>query len=276
VRLERVVFHGHDGVRLDGELSSIVVITSTGPRVFGLTGGDGLFAVLPGSGLDVPGGERFAFVGGHRLWAAPEVPELTYHPDDRPCAVEIDGGVRAEAPPDGAGLVKAVEVRADGDDWIVDHELRNVSDGALTIAPWAITQLVPGGVARLPLGDVGEGLQADRALVLWPYTRLDDPRLAVEADGVRIHAVPGGGPLKVGAAPGDGSLSYERDGRRFVKRVELDPAGTYADRGAAAQVYVNDAFCELESLGPLREVEPGGAVEHRERWTLSASDGGAG
>jgi hypothetical protein len=270
VTLEEVAFHGHEGVRLEGEPGSAVVVTSTGPRVFAMraSGGD-LFAVLPGAGLDAPDGERFAFVGGHRLWAAPEVPEVTYRPDDRPCAVvEVDGGVRAEAPPDAAGLIKAVEVRASGGDWIVEHEIRNGSGTALTFAPWAITQLRPGGSARLPLGAGGTGLQADRALVLWPYTRLDDPRLSVQADAVRIHAVPGAGPLKVGAAPGDGSVSYDRDGRRFVKRVEVDPDGTYADRGATVQVYVNDAFCELETLGPLREVEPGGSARHRERWTL--------
>ncbi len=271
--LDEVALHGYAGVRLHGGRSSVVVLTSAGPRVLGLTGsGEDLFALLPGVRLEAPGGERFAFVGGHRLWAAPEVPEVTYRPDDQACSVvEVDGGVRVEAPADGAGLVKAIEVRASGDDWVVDHAIRNASDVAITIAPWAITQLRPGGVARLPLGEVGTGLQADRALVLWPYTRLDDPRVAIEADAVRIHAVPGAGPFKVGAAPGHGRVSYERAGERFEKQVDVDPAATYADRGAAVQVYLNDAFCELETLGPLRDVEPGGTVEHRERWSLAPS-----
>jgi hypothetical protein len=246
--------------------------------VFGLprSGGE-LFAVLPGAGVEVPGGERFAFVGGHRLWAAPEVPEVSYRPDDRGCAViELTDGVRAEASPDGAGLAKSIEVLAVGEAWIVDHVIRNASDVPVTIAPWAITQLAPGGVARLSIGGDGSGLQADRALVLWPYSRLDDPRLAFEGDVVRIHAVPGAGPLKVGAASGSGHAWYERGGERFEKRIVIDPSATYADRGAAVQVYVNDAFCELESLGPLREVPPGGRVEHRERWLLAPSGEAAG
>jgi hypothetical protein len=200
------------------------------------------------------------------------VPEVSYLPDDRACsAVEVDGGIRVEAPPDGAGLVKAIEVRASGDGWIVDHAIRNASEAPVTISPWAITQLAPGGVARLPLGGGATGLQADRALVLWPYSSLRDPRISFEADAIRIRAMPGAGPLKVGAAPGDGSVRYERAGERFEKRTEVDPAATYADRGAVVQVYVNDAFCELETLGPLREVEPGATVEHRERWTLAPS-----
>jgi hypothetical protein len=278
VTLERVAYHGYEGVRLRGGRSSVVVVTSAGPRVLGLIGsGEDLFAVLPAAGLDGPAGERFAFIGGHRLWAAPEVPDITYQPDDRPCAVvEVDDGVRVEAPADGAGLAKAIEVRASGDDWVVDHAIRNASGAAVTIAPWAITQLRPGGRARLPLGGAGTGLQADHALVLWPYTRPDDPRLGFEPDAVRIRAEPGPGPIKVGAAPSRGRVSYERAGERFEKRVELDPAGTYADRGAAVQVYLNDDFCELETLGPLRVVEPGAVAEHRERWTLGPAGGSDG
>jgi hypothetical protein len=195
---------------------------------------------------------------------------VTYAPDDRPCDVlEVDGGVRVQAPADAAGLLRSIAVHVSDEGWVVDHTIRNASDDPVTIAPWAITQLRPGGVASLPLGAGGTGLQADRALVLWPYTRLDDPRIAFEGDGVRIRAVPGAGALKVGAAPGAGCVTYECAGERFEKRVEVDPAATHADRGAAVQVYVVDAFCELETLGPLRIVEPGGAAEHRERWRLT-------
>jgi hypothetical protein len=271
VRLERVGFHGHEAVRLQGALGSVVVVTSVGPRVFASLPSDGgLFAVLPDAGLDVPGGERFAFVGGHRLWAAPEVPEVTYRPDDRPCAViELPDGVRAEAPPDGAGLARSIEVRASSAAWIVDHVIRNASEAPITVAPWAITQLAPGGVAGIRFAGSGSGLQADRALVLWPYTRPDDPRIVLGADAVRIHAEPGSGPLKVGVAADRGSLWYERGGERLEKTVAVDPSRPYADRGAVVQVYVHEAFCELESLGPLREVPPGGRAEHRERWMLS-------
>jgi hypothetical protein len=34
------------------------------------------------------------------------------------------------------------------------------------------------------------------------------------------------------------------------------------------QVYVCDEFCELETLGPLEVVPPGGSVTHREHWTV--------
>jgi hypothetical protein len=54
----------------------------------------------------------------------------------------------------------------------------------------------------------------------------------------------------------------------FEKRVEVDPGGAYVDRGAAVQVYVGANYCELETLGPLRLLEPRAAAAHRETWTL--------
>ena len=229
-----------------------MVTTSVGPRVLGLTGDAGnVMAVLPDMGLERPDGGRSAFVGGHRLWAAPEIPEVTYQPDDRPCtATELEGG------------------------WTVDHDIRNASDRSVTVAAWAITQLRPGGTARLPLPPRGPGPQADRALVLWPYTDLTDPRIVFERGAVSVRSAPSGPPLKVGAAPGDGPLSYRIDGQVFEKRIDLDPEAAYADRGAALQVYLCDDFCELESLGPLRTLGPGATVTHRERWTLREVDAG--
>jgi hypothetical protein len=269
VTLDRVAFEGHDCVRLADEMAAVLVTVSAGPRVLGLVGREGnLMAVLPESGLDLPDGGRFRLLGGHRLWAAPEVPAVTYQPDERPCAaLEVEGGVRVEAPVDGAGLAKAIEVRRTASGWTVDHVLRNESAAPVEAAPWAITQLRPGGEAELPMAPAGPGPQADRALVLWPYTDPADPRIRIHRDAVRIRAEPGPS-LKVGAAPSEGRASYRFGGVVFEKRASVDPSAAYPDRGAAVQVYLCEEFCELETLGPLRVLEPGDSASHREEWRL--------
>lgn len=274
--VDEVSFEGHRGVRLERDGVAIVITTSVGPRVLGLLGeGANVLAVLPDATLDRSDGVRFRLVGGHRLWAAPEVERFTYQPDDAPCAVtELDDGVRVQAPVDGVGLVKAIEVHAADGGWALDHELRNESGAALTLAPWAITQVRLGGRAILPLPPRGEGPQADRSLVLWPYSDLGDPRVHLGREEVQIEAVAAGPRVKLGAAPSTGRVRYEIDGQRFEKRVSVDPDATYADRGAAVQVFLCDDFCELETLGPLERLEPGGSARHREHWSLRPVDGG--
>ena len=122
-----------------------------------------MLAVLPDAAIDRDGGPPYRLFGGHRLWAAPEVPDITYQPDDRPCSVTaVDHGVRVEAPADGVGLIKSIEVRRADDGWTVDDLLRNGSGTAVTLAPWAITQLPLGGRMLVPSSTGGPyGTAAD-------------------------------------------------------------------------------------------------------------------
>ncbi|MGZ8604125.1 MAG: hypothetical protein ACXWX9_05150 [Actinomycetota bacterium] len=271
MRVARATFEGHDCVRLESGSATVYVTTSVGPRVLGLVGPDGqnVLAILPDAALEMPGGGRFRLLGGHRLWAAPEVPEVTYQPDERPCQVhELEGGVRVDAPADGAGLVKSIEIRPEGGGFVLHHALRNASDATMTVAPWAITQVRLGGEVAFPLGGEREGLQASSSLVLWPYTDLADPRIRSSGGEVFVDARPAGPRFKVGAAPGTGHVRYRLGGSVFEKRADVDAGASYADRGAGVQVYLCDEFCEMETLGPLRALPPGEVATHRERWTL--------
>ena len=76
------------------------------------------------------------------------------------------------------------------------------------------------------------------------------------------------------SAPGPtpGRLGYLIDGQLFTKEITPAGAGTYPDRGAVGQVFVDDSFCELESVGTGRlagtgviGVSPGGLGSHRVR-----------
>lgn len=270
--LEVVAFAGHECVRLGDGTDTAFVTASAGPRIIGLfrAGGDAnVLAVLPDATLERSGGPPYRMLGGHRLWAGPEVADITYQPDDRPCAVtEVDDGVRVEAPADGAGLIKSIEVcRSDGG-WTIDHSIRNGSTVGVSLAPWAITQLPLGGRMVVPSSTDAGGPQADRSLVLWPYSDPGDARLHLTADAVAVDTVATGCRLKIGVAPGRGRASYTRNGTVLEKHVEIEPDAVYADRGAAIQVFLSDDFCELETLGPLREVAPGDVTTHRERWVV--------
>jgi hypothetical protein len=274
VTLEAISFAGHECVRLEDGPDAVIMSTSAGPRIIGLFrgGDDNVLAVLPDATIDRAEGPPYRLLGGHRLWAAPEVPDVTYQPDDHPCSVtDVDHGVRVEAPADGAGLVKSIEVRRSDGAWTVDHSMSNGSGGPMTLAPWAITQFPLGGQMIVPSSTDSTGPRADRSLVLWPYTDPSDARLRLTADAVLVDAVASGSRLKIGVAPGRGHASYVRNGTVLEKHAAVDADASYADRGAAIQVFVSDAFCELETLGPLRELASDDVATHRERWIVRSA-----
>ncbi|MGH8924535.1 MAG: hypothetical protein ACRDWA_07875 [Acidimicrobiia bacterium] len=259
----------------------LAVATEFGPRITTLRreGSSDFFAHLNEDViLQHSAAQVYRLRGGHRLWAAPEIPAVTYSPDDHECQVtEAEDSVHIAAPVDAAGLEKSITVSLDRERLLVDHHLTNVSHELLEVAPWAITQLQLGGRAELPLRRVrnGDDLQADRSLVLWPYTDLADSRLSFASDRVRVVGEAGPA-LKVGSGPDPGTLSYSLDGYLFTKTPELTAVGPFADRGAVGQVFVKDAFLELETLGPIAQLEPGQSVDHREIWeiVLGAADVG--
>lgn len=240
-----------------------------GPRLLGFRAEDGpemLVRLGPDVALD-SGAGTVHFRGGHRLWVSPEVPELTHIPDDEPCDVVFeDGRLRVSGPVDAAGFTKQLEVSANGDRLIVDHRLGWSGPEPVTVGAWAITQLPLGGTALLPLGGRGgTGYQGDRSLVLWAYTDLTDDRVGFQQGVVVMEARPGP-QLKLGSGPAPGRLGYLRDGWLFTKTIEPAGDGDYPDRGAVGQVYMNEDFCELESLGPLVDLQPGSEIDHREVW----------
>ena len=253
---------------------ALTIPTSYGPRVLDLSwqGRPSVFVRLDDSvTLDGPDGP-LPLRGGHRLWAAPEVADVTYVSDDVACQVELgEGVVSVTGARDGAGLQKTVTLREADGCLVVEHSLLNRGDTARRVAPWAITQLRLGGTAFCPLPpEPGRAPQADRSLVLWPYTDLTDSRFEWRPQVLVVRAEVGP-QTKVGSGPAPRRLGYFLDGQLFAKDVPpASDEGVYADRGAVAQVYCNDTFLELETLGPLATLEPGEETTHLETWQITA------
>ncbi|MCH7787940.1 MAG: hypothetical protein IH940_00690 [Acidobacteria bacterium] len=251
----------------------IGVATNFGPRVVSLSWRDGaeLFAQLEPSVTVEHPDRPYVLHGGHRLWVAPEVPAVTYAPDDAPCEVREDGEtILIEANPDGAGIAKRIVIEHDEDRLRVEHRLTNAGETTVHAAPWAISQVPHGGEAILPLGQRSdpESFQADRRLILWPYTDLSDSRIEFGPNSVRIAAT-AGPRLKLGSGPLIARVDYVRGAQRLTKTFEV-AAGeqTWADLGAVAQVFCGQDCAELETLGPVVALTPGESTTHVEYWTV--------
>lgn len=241
-----------------------------GPRIISLRHGEGrqqLVTLGPEVALEHDGGV-YQFRGGHRLWAAPEIPAITYASDGHRCEVSEGAGmVSIKAPADSAGLVKEIEISLEGEQLVVTHSIRDATGEGRILAAWGITQLPPGGTAVLPFQGEQTAPGANRYLVLWPYTSINDPRLTIGDEAVVLRAVEGP-PLKLGAGPAPGRLGYFLDGSLFLKEVESAGNRQVPDFGAAGQVFLGEEFCELESVGELTDLSGGARALLTERWSV--------
>jgi hypothetical protein len=74
--------------------------------------------------------------------------------------------------------------------------------------------------------------------------------------------------FKIGVTAYDGWAAYVRKGHLFLKRFAPDLGAIYPDYGASAETYSASDFQELETVGPLRQLQPQQSVEHVEDWYL--------
>jgi hypothetical protein len=266
-------------LRLANDEVELEVATAYGPRItrYARVGGRNVFGEISPAmqAKDTPYGDSWHIYGGHRLWYAPEADPRSYYPDNRPVRVDADGR-RVKLTQDveeHTRLEKSIEVELAESGSTVSLVHRITNRGALDVelAPWALSVMATGGRAIFRHADFVPhpvALAPARPLVLWAFTRMDDPRwtwgdrvFSLRQDPTRDTA------QKIGFYDDHGWMAYELGRLLFVKRHFPAP-GTHADFGCNVETFTNEAILELETLGPLARIAPDAAIEHREEWSL--------
>ena len=261
--------------RIENSFMAVDYLAQAGPRLVRLliAGSDqNLLAELPEMTQPTPYGD-YHIRGGHRLWHSPESMPRSYLPDNEGLQVENlqDGSVCLTQPVEpGSGLRKAMQLRLapDAPFLTIQHSLTNAGLWPVECAPWAITQLKLGGLAIIPqqVGVPAPQLLPDRRMTIWNYTRLQDPRLHLGDDFILLEAASRLPPCKIGVPNPQGWLAYLLGDVLFVKRFAPLPDLPHPDSGCNTEVYCNDQFIELETLGALLVMQPGQTVTHTETW----------
>lgn len=277
-------YRGLDCIRLSNGSLHLWLTKDIGLRIIGLASmqGDDVLADLPHAAIALADGGSYRLRGGHRLWYAPERPETTYIPDDRPVATSVgEHGVTQVQPVDErTGIQKSwrVSLREREGRVKIEHRLQNRGENSFRLAPWAITMLKPGGVAICPqhsgLADE-HGVLPNRRIVLWPYTPVASPHIQWRDEALFIEASMKADALKIGWSNPTGWLAYALGEVLFVKRADYDQRAEYPDLGASSEIYCSPEVIELETLGPLVELQPDAIVTHREEWQMYAQGGWA-
>jgi hypothetical protein len=221
-----------------------------------------------------PRGE-FQFFGGHRITIAPETIAQSYVPDNDGLTVEAKtDGVRLRGAVDeetGLRKTMSIQLSSSGPFVLVKHAIENRGNAPVTLSPWAITMMRPGGVGILPQYNKSsgpEGMQPNRHFALWPYSRWSDRRLKLGEEFVAIKAGAPREGLKVGYFNFSGWMGYLFDDLFFVKRFGVRSDEQYTDFGCNSEAFSNHRVVELQSLGPITELAPKRSVIHTETWEV--------
>jgi len=278
--METTEFSGiKDCRRLANGTVEVVVTASCGPRIvrYGFPGGQNLLGEYPDEVVPTPMGP-LRLLGGHRLWAAPELMDITYAPDNGPIAVKEEGPLAAvfAQPVDQAGLEKEIRIALDakGPGVTLRHRITNRRKAALELAAWALSVMRDGTaiIPAEPYKGHDEYFLPARQFVLWHYTDLADPRFKLGTRYVRMTALaPVTEPTKIGFGNRQGWAAFAAHGQVFVKTFPWKDGGAYPDFGCNCEFYTVKKFLEVESIGPLVTLKPGESVEHVERWGLFAN-----
>lgn len=253
---------------IENECLRVDYLTTTGPRIIGLYArgvNENLLAETPDVHWPTPHGEYY-LLGGHRLWTAPEDPFFTCPEDEVLVAAEEDR-VTLTGKVDPSGLEKEISFSLDANRVRLTHRVTWHGAEPIALAPWGITQMRLGGVAILPQSNPVT-LQPTRNLVFWHYSRAGDDRFEMHDDFVLLYGRAAQEAFKIGTYNSHGWIAYANESTLFVKRFRVESTGTYPDMGSNVEAYVKDSCIELETLGPLRVLQPKESVTHRETWEI--------
>lgn len=275
--IDYVSFGGwKNNLRLANEHAELIVTLDVGPRVISYRTADGenVFKTFDAQ-LGGTGEREWRSRGGHRFWLAPEDPVLSYIPDNAavehrvisPHEAEFIHSLGEQMP---IRKILTVALHENSTRVTVTHRAENMGADPLPVATWGLSVMAPGGVEIIPLPARGEhprDLLPNRAMILWPFTNMADPRWHW---GKRFITLRQGndGPTKVGLAHQRRWIAYHQGDSLFIKTIEFHEGATYPDLGCNFETFTNEEMLEVEALGPLVELAPGASTSHVEHWDL--------
>lgn len=263
---------------MENDTVQLVITLEVGPRIlrYALKGGDNMFCELPDH-IGRTGDPAWVSYGGHRLWTAPERLPRSYPADNHPVAYTVDGNTVTVTPPaeveNGVQKQMSITLGESGSDVTVTHRVTNLGRWPIELAAWGITVTDKGGLEVIPEPSDPNALLPNRKLALWPYSKMNDPRVYFGERYITVRQDPTiAPPFKLGVDARDGYAAIFNHGCVFIKRFESRAGADYPDFGVVFESYVCGDMLECETLSPLTVLDEGETVTHTETWALYRSD----
>jgi hypothetical protein len=278
VHIERVEWKGWPNCwRLSNDSVELIVTQDIGPRVmrFGYVGGQNLFKEFTEQ-LGQSGEPGWCIRGGHRLWKGPEDRYATYALDNAPIEMEAEGGtlIATQKVEPETGLQKrmAITLADSGSRVTVTHTIWNRGLLPVELAAWTPTVMAQGGLGVSgfpPRGTHPEDLEPTNPLIMWAFTDLSDPRWKFTKKYLTLRQDPlNRVPQKLGHWNRHTFGAYFLNGEIFLKEYFPCPGMAHPEFGASFEIFTNQDFLELETMGPLAKLGKDESLTHVEQWSL--------
>ncbi len=264
-------------LRLANQDVELFVPTDRGPRILGYSyiGQESVLGLWPDLVTHTTWGDWKPW-GGHRLWVAPESMPRSYAPDDHPISHVSHGeySLVLNQSVDRSGIEKQIGITLAlaGSTVSLVHTLANRTEREIEIAPWALTIMRPGGEVFVPVEPFrshDEELLPSQPMVRWYFTDFTDRRWILGRRFIRLRTDASlQEPQKAGLLNRQGWCAYLHGSSAFLKTIQFEAAANYPDFGCNTEFYTAGEFIELESLGPMTRLQPGGSLQHVEQWCL--------
>lgn len=258
----------------DGRVK-LIIVTDIGPRIisFGSNEGKNMLKEFRGT-TGSTGGEEWVPYGGHRLWHAPEASPRSYYPDNSQVDYKIEGNtvILSQQTEKTTGIKKEMEITLFEENSFVEivHRIKNENIWAVESAPWAITMMAENTRAIIPhepFQSWDENLIPVNSVNLWAYTKMADPRFKWQNKYIQLKQDPSfSSRQKIGIASRQCWVAGANKEDLLIKRFFRFPFAIYPDLGSNIEVYTDENFIELETLGSMEVIEPGEYLEHTEYW----------
>ncbi len=261
------------------------VTVDVGPRIirFGYVGGQNFMcddrnAAAPKDDAEYQSyfgeGKKWEILGGHRIWTSPESYPASYYPDLDPVKYEItqNGAIFTPNPEKENGQQKQLEIKMDPDDanMYVTMSVTNIANSSQEFSIWGLTVSARHGALIIPMNDNDTGLLHNRNISVWPYTNLADSRLHFGKRYVTLRQDTNiEQALKLGFDLNKAEAYYCLGDEIFRKSYETHhETEKYPDNNCSFETYTCATFIEVESLSPLKTVQPNETVSLTEHWSL--------
>ncbi|MCF7975344.1 MAG: DUF4380 domain-containing protein [Phycisphaerae bacterium] len=136
------------------------------------------------------------------------------------------------------------------------YTIRNTSDGEVSVAPWEVTRVIPGGVTFFPTG----------------YEVFKNNLATREAIGMTWFLQPtqgASGDSKLFADGSDGWIAHATSDMVFIKTFADLPASVRAPNEGEIEIYANASiYQEIENQGAYATISAGGEVHWDLKWFL--------